>query len=313
MKKYFFYSDIIKVESIDTAYTLSVLQKIKIDVHSIKKVDQYHLQFIANTKNRNRIIQSFPSAKIINSIGLFNIIKHTVFKVTTLICLLISLITFTYLNNKIMEVQINGDASNLVDTLKVELASHDISVFKNKKEQQELLKIEKAVAKTLYEKIEWIEIRQTGVIIKVKFLKRRKSIEDVEKKDGLYATKDGMVRFFRISYGVKQVSEFQYVTKGTLLISDKIITTKEQEIIIGAYGSVYANTWYTLSAETNVNENYNEIDLYLELLEKIHQKIDKEIDGDDEYIEDESIIQFKVNEGKAILKVHYTLLEDITR
>ena len=45
----------------------------------------------------------------------------------------------------------------------------------------------------------------------------------------------------------------------------------------------------------------------------LNEKIDKEITGNDEYIENISVLKFKINNKKGYLNVHYTLVEDITR
>ena len=48
-------------------------------------------------------------------------------------------------------------------------------------------------------------------------------------------------------------------------------------------------------------------------MNNLNEIIDKELTGDDEYIENVQVVKFKIINNKAYLNVHYTLVEDITR
>ena len=99
---------------------------------------------------------------------------------------------------------------------------------------------------------------------------------------------------------------------GDLLIDGTLIDPKENEIYIGAIGRVYAYTWYNLSVEKEY-ELIDEANIYIDLMNILNEKIDKEITGNDEYIENIQVLKFNINNKKGYLNVHYTLVEDITR
>ena len=126
--------------------------------------------------------------------------------------------------------------------------------------------------------------------------------------------KDGMIVRFEVTSGVKMVKEFDYVKKGDLLVSDTLITSSEESKYIGAYGSVYAYTWYNVESSYAVknNKKIDELEIYNLLLEDNRAKIDKELTGNDEFLVKEQILSFKNDNNKYRLKIHYTLLEDIT-
>ena len=60
-------------------------------------------------------------------------------------------------------------------------------------------------------------------------------------------------------------------------------------------------------------DNYDDASLYLKMLNIVNEKIDKELTGNDEYIEKINILNFKIDNFNGYMNVHATLVEDITR
>lgn len=303
---------VIKVESFDPCYTLNILNLNKINIYNFKKIDEYHYSFITHNNNVNKLKQLFKSFKIINKIGPLNIIKNNILRISTIISLLFSLFLFYFMNNLVMDIKIKGDSSSLIEVIDIKLKEYNIEKYIVKKSNEELLKIEKEIAIDLYDKVEWIEIKNQGLNIVVNFLKRRESFNFIQSKKAIYSTKEGIIKSFEVEKGVKKVEVNQYVRSGELLIDGTLIDPNENEIFIGAIGRVYAYTWYNLSVEKEY-EKYDEAQIYLDLMNILNEKIDKEITGNDEYIENISVLKFKINNKKGYLNVHYTLVEDITR
>ena len=92
------------------------------------------------------------------------------------------------------------------------------------------------------------------------YKKRRKVNLEEQKGNNIYASKDGVIKKFDISSGVKNVKVNQFVKKGDLLVSDTIVNNKEENIDIGTKGSVYASTYYFL--DVSVNRNIEEMERY---------------------------------------------------
>ena len=303
---------VIKVESFDPCYTLNILNLNKINIYNFKKIDEYHYSFITHNNNVNKLKQLFKSFKIINKIGPLNIIKNNILRISTIISILFSLFLFYFMNNLVMDIKIKGDSSSLIEVIDIKLKEYNIEKYIVKKSNEELLKIEKEIAIDLYDKVEWIEIKNQGLNIVVNFLKRRESFNFIQSKKAIYSTKEGIIKSFEVEKGVKKVEVNQYVRSGELLIDGTLIDPNEKEIFIGAIGRVYAYTWYNLSVEKEY-EIYDEANIYIDLMNILNEKIDKEITGNDEYIENISVLKFKINNKKGFLNVHYTLVEDITR
>ena len=303
---------VIKVESFDPCYTLNILNLNKINIYNFKKIDEYHYSFITHNNNVNKLKQLFKSFKIISKIGPLNIIKNNILRISTIISILFSLFLFYFMNNLVMDIKIKGDSSSLIEVIDIKLKEYNIEKYIIKKSNEELLKIEKEIAIDLYDKVEWIEIKNQGLNIVVNFLKRRESFNFIQSKKAIYSTKEGIIKSFEVEKGVKKVEINQYVRSGELLIDGTLIDPNENEIFIGAIGRVYAYTWYNLSVEKEY-EIYDEAQIYLDLMNILNEKIDKEITGNDEYIENISVLKFKTTNKKGYLNVHYTLVEDITR
>ena len=303
---------VIKVESFDPCYTLNILNLNKINIYNFKKIDEYHYLFITHNNNVYKLKQLFKSFKIINKIGPLNIIKNNILRISTIISLLFSLLLFYFMNNLVMDIKIKGDSSSLIEVIDIKLKEYNIEKYIVKKSNEELLKIEKEIAIDLYDKVEWIEIKNQGLNIVVNFLKRRESFNFIQSKKAIYSTKEGIIKSFEVEKGVKKVEINQYVRSGELLIDGTLIDPKENEIFIGAIGREYAYTWYNLSVEKEY-EIYDDANIYIDLMNILNEKIDKEITGNDEYIENISVLKFKINNKKGYLNVHYTLVEDITR
>lgn len=309
--KYFNHS-LVSLEVFDPCFTLDKIHNNNIKIYNFRKIDKYHYSFITHNNNVGKLKNMFVSFKVEKRTGILNIIKNNLLRISTIISLIISLLFFYSLNNIIIDVKINGDASSINSIINKELSKYNLEKYKKRKNNHELLKIEKEIAINLYDIIEWIEIKNQGLNVEVKFLKRREVLEKINSKKAIYATKEGIVKNFNIEKGNKMVNVNDYVNPGQLLISGYILDTKENEKFIGAKGSVYAYTWHNISLDMEVN-NEDEVSIYTTLINKANEIIDKELTGDDEYIVNEKILLFNIDKNFAKLKIHYTLVEDITR
>ena len=303
---------LVTLEVFDPCYTLSKLNNNKIIIYHFKKLDDYHYTFITHNKNIPSLKRLFKGIKINHKIGIVYTLIKNLLRISTVISIIFSLLLFSFLNQLIMDVKINGDSSSLVSIIDNKLKEKNINKYQIKKSNDDLLIIEKEISIELYDLIEWIEIKNQGLNVVVNFLKRRESFNIHNSKKAIYATKEGIIKSFNIEKGVTKVKINDYVGVGQLLIDGILIDSKGNNLFIGAIGSVYAYTWLNLSATCEV-KNEDEASIYLLLLEEIHNKVDKELTGNDEYIEKEHILNFKVKNGIGTLNVHYTLVEDITR
>ena len=291
------------------------LDKIKnknIEILELKNIKENEYTFTSNSKYKKELMK-FNDIKLINSSGLLNTLRKHLKRKTTLLSLVCSICLYLYSSSKIININIKGNDDSLIPLIKEELNKNNIKVLKKKLNTKQSLVYEKNILKSLKKEIEWIEIRQVGVNLKVSFLKRRTAPILPEIGTSIYAQKDGMIVRFDVRSGVKMVKEYDYVKKGDLLVSDTLVSSSEEEKYIGAYGSVYAYTWYNVESSINVeNKKVDQMEIYNLLLEDNRAKIDKELTGNDEFLIKEEILSFNNDNNKYSLKIHYTLYEDIT-
>lgn len=294
------------------------LEKFKnedITITSFVKIEPYTYQFKASPLLHNKIMKSFNGIKFDKKEGIFGIIKNLVSSRTTIIALIIGILCINYFSNFILRVSIKGDAPSIEPLIYKTLENYSIKPFNKLLSNEKLLEIETSIAKELREQVEFFQIRKRGSLITVRYFKRRLSPIIPVLGDDLYAQKDGLIRYFRVSNGQIMVKENQYVRKGDLLISSYVDKTDGTREYVGTLGSVYANTWHRISASVNIDKvkDLSEAEVHLLLLEKIHEQLSLIINGNDEFIENEKILAYEQKDSKIIMVVHYTLLEDITR
>lgn len=274
---------------------------------------EYVTKFKAPIKYKKKIIELFPNAINESEFGIWIFIKKRILNVSMIISLLTSLIFFNYLSSLIFKIEIKGDYPSFENTLINSLEDNNLLKYKKFPISSELLAIEETLLEKHYEEIEFLEIRRSGSTLKIKYNKRRKSIELPKPTNSIYAKKDGIIKQILVKTGVVEVSINQFVKEGDLLINDTIIDNNNNEIYIGCAGKIYAYTWYLYEISYENDKKMTSDEVFIYLLDEIRNRVNENIDGEDEYIEKENVLQFIENASTITLKVHYTLVEDITR
>ena len=291
---------------------VSLINKLKIlhvEIYNFNKIDKYKYYFETGRKNRKIIKNNFKECKLISKRGFFNYLESFVCK-TTLICTIIASIVMYNVSRRIWEIEIVGDYKEIESVLIEELDKNNIALSKYYPSSDKLKEIEGNIALYLSKEIEFLELRRRGSVINLRYQKRRTAIELPSKGVSLYATKDGMVRYFNVQSGVKQVKEYDYVRKGDLLVKDVVESSGGELINVGTLGSVFANTFYVIEINVGYNEE-DEASVFSRMLDKAKVKIGQYL-SKDEKIEIERVLDYKIKDNKGYMKVYYMLLEDIT-
>ena len=290
----------------------TVLNKLSgLDIYNIK-IEGYSITFDSNIKDRKYILDQFPNAVIIKKQGLRCLINK-ILNLSLILSLSLSLIYFSYLKSFIYKIELNGDYPSFENELLNTLDSFNLSVNNIFPSSSKLIELEDKILDIHSKQIEFIEIRRSGSILKISYLKRRKEIDLPSLKKSLYATKSGIIKQIMVKTGVVEVSINQYVKQGDLLVNDTLIDTSNNSIFIGCEGQIYAYTWYLYEVFYENSNNLSMDEIFIDLIDKTRSEVSKNIDGKDEYIEKENVLQFIQNTSKINLKLHYTLVEDITR
>ena len=291
---------------------VSLINKLKvlgIEIYNLKRIDNYKFYFETRRKNRKIIKDNFNDCKIVSRRGFLSYIEAMVKKTTIFSIVIASFIMFN-VSKRIWDINIVGDFEIVESRIYEELVKNEIEISKFYPSNDKLKSIENSISLYLAKDIEFLEIRRVGSVINVRYQKRRKADELPIKGDSLYASKDGMIRYFDIASGVKHVKEYDYVRKGDLLVSDILETSKGELIDVGTLGSVYANTFYIIEVNLNYSEE-DEASVFSTMLDKAKVKVGSYL-SKGEKIEIERVLDYKINDGVGYMKIYYMLLEDIT-
>lgn len=291
---------------------ISLINKLKfydIEVYNLRKIGDYKYYFETGRKNRRIIKENFKECKIINKRGILNYLESFFCK-TTFLCVIIAFFSLYNISKRIWEVNIVGDYKEIEDDLSEQLNKNNLIVSQYYPSNDKLKEIEDTISLYLSKEIEFLELRRSGSVINLRYQKRRIAEEIPSKGVSLYATKDGMIRYFDVQSGVKVVKEYDYVRKGDLLVKDVVETSGGELIDVGTLGSVYANTFYVVDVEVDYLYE-DEASVFSKMLDKAKIKISKNL-SKGESIEIERVLNYKIENNKGKMKVYYMLLEDIT-
>ena len=291
---------------------ISLINKLhfyNIDIYNFKKIDNYKYYFETGRNNRKIIKSNFKDCKLISKKGFFNYLEAFVCK-TTFFCVVVASFALYNVSRRIWEINIIGDYKEVESILIEELNKNNILISEYYPSNERLKEIEGNISLYLSKDIEFLELRRSGSVINLRYQKRRIAQEIPNKGVSLYATKDGMIRYFDVQSGVKQVKEYDYVRKGDLLVKDVVETSNGELIDVGTLGSVYANTFYVIDVQVDYREE-DEASVFSRMLDRAKIKISENL-SKNEKIEIERVLNYKIGNNKGTMKVYYMLLEDIT-
>lgn len=284
-------------------------QQEKIELVNTEKINDYEYSFEVRYHDFKKIQNRFKELEILEKRGPRFILNNLLKKKTTLIALIISIVFFYYLSTLIIGININGTSSVLNEQILTSLNEKGIARFTSMPSISYLQDIQGELYNQYHDDVERLEITKNGNFIEVTYVRRRQSDDKEQRYGKLYAKKDGVIDKIEIGSGVVLVTSNQYVSKGTLLVDDTISLNEEHHYVIGTYGKIYAYTWsiVTLELEHNYQE---ESELLSYLLNCAQYEVSKNF-SDDERIDVQEILVFKNIDNKALLKVHFTLYENI--
>lgn len=300
--------DVWNVSFYDEVSLVNKLNFLGVRIYNFKKIDCYKYYFEANRLNRKLIKNNFKESKLISRRGVFNYLEAMVCK-TTFFCVIVSCLLMFNVSKRIWQINVVGDYKEIEQVLIGELTKNDLVISKYYPSSNRLKEIEESISLYLTKEIEFLELRRHGSVINLRYQKRRVASELPSKGISLYATKDGMVRYFDVQSGVKQVGEYDYVKKGDLLVKDVVETSGGELVNVGTLGRVFANTFYII--EVNLDCECDDASAFSRMLDKAKVKVGSYL-SEGEKIEIERVLDYKIENNKGYMKVYYMLLEDIT-
>ena len=231
---------------------LSYLYKLKIDIIDTNVIDRkkviikiYNsdLEKVMNMKTTYNIEKTGYEGKL----KLLSGIKKHLFLVISLI---IGYALLLYLSNVIFEVEVIHSNANIRDLMIAELEERDISKWKFKKNHKGIERIKKEILDEHKERLEWIEIENVGTKYIVKVVERKmKSEEKNYTYQDIVSSKSAIIMKMEVFEGeiVKRKNDF--VKKGDVIISGRIMKGNEVSKIVKASGQIYGEVWYNIKVE----------------------------------------------------------------
>lgn len=294
--------DLFEIEINDILIFIRDLKINKVPIYRLKKIDKYTYQFYTNTLDRYKMrkIGLIP----IKSIGVFHYIS-LMFKSFLNIVGLISFVFSVYLfSNMIFQVEVIGSNPAVNEMILNVLHDEGVHQFNFLYEYQDLNVIYNKVQENFKQDIDYLNVYQIGSVFFVEYTNSIGATPQDLDFNNLYASKNGVIKQVDVKSGNILISENMYVTKGQLLVSNTLVSTSDEIIMIPVEGSVYAYTYETF--EATVDDISDDGDAFSYLLFCVRNQIS----GIDK-IDVEQIISYTSEKGKKSLVVRYIFIEQI--
>ncbi|MFA5410147.1 MAG: sporulation protein YqfD [Bacilli bacterium] len=231
---------------------LSYLYKMKVCLLQIKHVDRQHIEIKILKHDLEKIINMKTTYEI-NIIGyggklrLKEGIKKNCF---LLLSLLIGYIFLTILSNIIFDVEVIHSNASIRNLIVDELSLHNIKVGYFKQSYDNIQKIKNEILTEYKDRIEWLEIESIGTKYIVKVEERKININQSNNTyQDIVATKNAVITKIEAITGEIVRHKNDYVKKGDILISGKIMKGSEVAKLVKADGKIYGEVWYNIKVE----------------------------------------------------------------
>ena len=242
----------VKLEGKNVNNYIKWLIKQKINIINLKIIKYNELEIIIEYKNYSILSKYSKTYKITilekyGKLKLIEIIKKNAIK---LICIIFAIIFLNILSNTIFSVDIIYNDKQLVELLKNELSKYNIKKYSFKKNYKYLTKVKEKILKENKDKLEWIEIEESGTKYIVKIVERKKEIIKKEYEfQSIVAKKNAIITSIKSSSGENVKTVNQIVKKGETIISGIIQKPDGTNIYLKSKGNVYGEVWYKIEIE----------------------------------------------------------------
>lgn len=293
-----------------TCYSSSFLyEKIRennIKVLSIKRIDDYQYLLDLSFIELNKIKKCFKDYHIIYQKGFLKILFNQFKYKLTIFSFILSCLFFIYLNTLLFNVEVKGQNNYINQEILIYLNQNKIKKYQKKPSKLQLDSVSNEILR-INDDIASISYSLNGTNLIFNYVLKETEIKNDINMGKYYASKEGIICRFEVEKGNIIPTLNQYVKKGELLIDDYVYLN-EKPLYIGGYGKVFAYTWKLV--EVSINTKTNEVDTYINLIDKARNHIHNNLD-EDGLIYSESILSFNYTNLISNIKIHYTLIENI--
>jgi len=224
----------------------------KIELLKIIYPSRNEVNIIVYQKDYDKIIE-LKSVYEVNELDVYGLVKIrksiSLYKYL-FIGIIISLIFIIFLSNVIFSIEVIHTDKDVRKFLINELENYGITKYKFKKSFNEIQNIKKQILEKYKDKIEWLEIEESGTTYIVR-IEQRIIIDNINetKPQNIIAKKSGILKKVIAQNGqvIKELNT--YVNKGDVVISGNIYLNENLKDTIRANGKIYAEVWYNVNVE----------------------------------------------------------------
>ncbi len=242
----------VKVEGKNVNNYLKWLIKNKISIYKLNIKGSSILYLLISNKDYD-ILSTYSKSYKITIIKYYGIKKylHFIYKnIIIFISLFISIILLFILSKMIFSIDIIYNDREMISLVQNELNKHEIKRFRFKKNYKELFKIKKEILDNNKDKLEWIEIIESGTKYIVKLVERTKETEEKSfAYQSVVASKNAIITSIKAYNGEKVKEVNDYVKKGEIIISGTLTEPSGEIIYKKAKGIVLGEVWYKLEVD----------------------------------------------------------------
>ena len=284
-----------------------------LEIMELRSTEQ-GLDFWARIRSRRQIRQLFPDARYLKTSGVCGFLLHQFHQPLRLFSLALAVGLWSFYSHWIVSLQISGTDAALQRQIDQLLQQHGYAAPFLSWDPDLAETMEQLVRQQFAQRLSWIEVQREGSRIQLQFADKQWVSPSPLGNDPIVARKEGMVVRFDVQHGEKKVKINQIVHPGEVLVDNVLLDAFEQPRALSVRGTVYGYTWYTVESMLADQPDFPLHDglAFFRLLLDCRAQIASQLQSDEKIIK-ENVLQFERNAGTITMKIHYTLLEDLTR
>lgn len=242
----------IKIEGKNINNYIKRLIKRKINIIRLIPISYKEIHVILKYKEYKKLTKYKTTYKIsiINTYGNLKIKNKLKKNLILIVFFLMGISIIILLSNVIFSIDIIHQDKEIRALVKKELINNGIKKYTFKKKYNDLETIEDKILENNKDKLEWIEIIESGTKYIVRIEERKvNTTDEIYKYQSIVATKSAILTEVKATKGEKVKNVNDYVKKGDTIISGYITLPNNTTSITMAKGEVYGEVWYKVSLD----------------------------------------------------------------
>lgn len=299
--------DYYQINCLNITYYIDIFLTHKIHLYNLQKIDTYTYTFLTSRKYSYTLKKIDAPIEYIKSVGVLHYLTLFFKSKIKWIGILTFIIVFFYTKQHVLNIKIMGTQFQLNEELVTKLDDYRIGFFNKKLNQEEINNLKLQLLSDYKTKIDWINLHQKGDTVYIEYTNKKESEIMVKDARPLVTCKEAVIKEFQVQSGMIITQINQYVLPGEILVSNAIVSTFDETILVNPKGKIFGYTWYDIEQEMDKSD---EADNFNTLLLRIRNELSTYL-GKDAKIDNEKVLQYEVDDSKIRLRVHYTVIEDI--